>query len=67
MNTKEEIKISNDILDSPQKYIKDVQSIPTTIMLKSIIDQWNEGDLIIPTFQRKFVWKIEQASRFIAL
>lgn len=48
-----------------QKYIKDVHSIPSTILIKSIIDQWNEGDLIIPTFQRKFVWKIEQASKFI--
>lgn len=61
MSYQEEIAVQND----PQKYIKDVHSFPTTILLRSIIDQWNDGELIIPTFQRKFVWKIEQASKFI--
>lgn len=61
MSYQEEVSVQND----PQKYIKDVHSFPTTILLRSIIDQWNDGELIIPTFQRKFVWKIEQASKFI--
>lgn len=61
MSYQEEVTVQND----PQKYIKDVHSFPTTILLRSIIDQWNDGELIIPTFQRKFVWKIEQASKFI--
>lgn len=65
MNYQDEINTQNAVLNDPQKYIKDVHSMPSTILLRSIIDQWNDGELIIPTFQRKFVWKVEQASRFI--
>lgn len=65
MNTHEENTIENNKINDTQRYIKDVHSFPTTILLRSIIDQWNDGELMIPTFQRKFVWKVEQASKFI--
>lgn len=57
--------IDNEKNDEFQPYIKDVHSSPTTILIQSIIDQWNLGNLLIPTFQRKFVWTVEQASKFI--
>ena len=57
--------IDNEKDDEFQPYIKDVHSSPTTILIQSIIDQWNLGNLLIPTFQRKFVWTVEQASKFI--
>lgn len=63
-NTNDKI-IDNENVTEFQPYINDVHSNPSTIMLKSLIDQWNDGDLLIPNFQRKFVWKIEQASMFI--
>lgn len=57
--------IDNETNDEYQPYIKDVHSSPTTILVQSMIDQWNLGNLIIPSFQRKFVWSVEQASKFI--
>lgn len=57
--------IDNEESNNIQKYVKDVHSQPTTMLLRSIIDQWNDKELIIPSFQRRFVWKVEQASKFI--
>lgn len=45
------------------KGIKKVDKPTPTI--DSLMGQWKCGILRIPDFQRKFVWKIEQSSRFI--
>lgn len=39
MNYQDEINTQNAVLNDPQKYIKDVHSMPSTILLRSIIDQ----------------------------
>ncbi|WP_024347369.1 GmrSD restriction endonuclease domain-containing protein [Lacrimispora indolis] len=33
--------------------------------IRTLITSWNDGELLIPKFQRRFVWTIEQASSFI--
>lgn len=43
--------------------VKSCSTIDTNIM--AIITAWQSGDLLIPKFQRRFVWSIEQASCFI--
>ena len=35
------------------------------LTIGNLIDLWKMGELIIPSFQRKYVWSINQASKFI--
>lgn len=45
--------------------ITDVKSNGKDFTVGNIINLWNDGELKIPEFQRRYVWKIEQASKFI--
>lgn len=53
--------------DSDTIYIpKGEVSYKTTEMgIGTLLNMWNEGELRIPAFQRRFVWTIEQASKFV--
>jgi uncharacterized protein with ParB-like and HNH nuclease domain len=43
----------------------DITSYPSDLTLTSLIEMWERGDIIIPDFQREFVWKIKQSSLLI--
>ncbi|MFJ9452783.1 DUF262 domain-containing protein [Herbaspirillum sp. NPDC101397] len=43
----------------------DIASYPSDLTLWGIKEMWDEGDILIPGFQRKYVWKISQASLLI--
>lgn len=43
----------------------DIVSIPADFTLEGLIAKWNKKQLVIPGFQRKFVWTQRQASRLI--
>lgn len=43
----------------------DISVSPSDPPLELLVDQINRGDLIIPFYQRRYVWKIEQASKLI--
>lgn len=43
----------------------DIASYPSDLTLSGIKQMWDNNALVIPEFQRKFVWKIEQASLLI--
>lgn len=45
--------------------LEKVNNIKTTPNINSLIGQWESKNLLIPNFQRKFVWSIEQSSKFI--
>lgn len=45
--------------------IRDVVYKGIEYTITSIISLWESGELKIPDFQRNYVWKIEQASKFI--
>lgn len=45
--------------------IEKVNNIKTTPNINSLIGQWESKNLLIPNFQRKFVWSVEQSSKFI--
>jgi uncharacterized protein with ParB-like and HNH nuclease domain len=44
-----------------------ISNYPADFTLRGLYDKWNngEGDIVIPPFQRKFVWSITQASKLI--
>ncbi|NDV26896.1 DUF262 domain-containing protein [Desulfovibrio sp. JC010] len=43
----------------------DIASYPSDLTLSGINEMWDREALVIPKFQRKFVWKISQASLLI--
>ena len=43
----------------------EIVSIPADFTLEGLVTKWNKSQLVIPGFQRKFVWTQRQASRLI--
>ena len=43
----------------------DISVSPSDPSLELLVQQIERGDIIIPFYQRKYVWKIEQASRLV--
>lgn len=43
----------------------DIASYPADYTLSVLGHMWKEGDIIVPVFQRKFVWTIKQSSLLI--
>lgn len=43
----------------------DIATYPSDFTLSGITDMWNGGDIVIPEFQREFVWTIKQSSLLI--
>ena len=43
----------------------DIATYPSDFTLSGITDMWNNGDIVIPEFQREFVWTIKQSSLLI--
>lgn len=49
-----------------QAYVEfDISVAPSDPSLELLASQLERGDIIVPFYQRKFVWKIEQSSRLI--
>ena len=59
----EETEISDD--EEPQHVRYDIASFPTDFTVKVMYEKWRSDQLIIPDFQREYVWNLPQASRFI--
>lgn len=43
----------------------DITSYPSDLSLRSLVEMWYRNDIVIPDFQREFVWKIKQSSLLI--
>lgn len=43
----------------------DISVSPSDPTLENLVQKLNSGDMIVPFYQRRFVWKIEQASKLI--
>lgn len=52
-----------DSASSPSHY--EIVSIPADYTLEGLVRKWKKKQLIVPGFQRKFVWTQRQASRLI--
>lgn len=48
---------------TPLRY--DVMTYPADYTLEVLYQKWNNNDLVIPKFQRNFVWDVPRASRLI--
>lgn len=43
----------------------EISTYPADFTLEVLCSKWEKGDIIIPDFQRKFVWETNQSSRLI--
>ncbi len=43
----------------------DIASYPSDLTLSVVYEMWNNGDVVIPDYQRNFVWSIKQSSLLI--
>lgn len=59
-----DISVETELDDEP--FVEfDISVTPVDSSLSLLSEQLDNGDMIIPFYQRNFVWKIEQASRLI--
>jgi uncharacterized protein with ParB-like and HNH nuclease domain len=53
----------DDYISSPPDY--EISTYPADFTLEGLYTKWKAGDIVIPKFQRQFVWKQAQASKLI--
>ncbi|CUW45471.1 hypothetical protein B3286c2_0588 [Brucella vulpis] len=62
----EELVVDTDGSDDDDAYIRyDIASYPSDLTIQFLKDMWDNNDIIIPDFQRNFVWTIKQSSALI--
>lgn len=61
----DEEKLYEDEIDETPFVEFDISISPSDPTLELLVNQFNRGDIIIPFYQRRYVWKIEQASRLV--
>lgn len=53
-------------IDESEAYVQyDITAYPSDLTLSVIRDMWHADDIVVPEFQRKFVWTIHQSSLLI--
>lgn len=61
----EEIEV-DEVLEETDTHVEyDIATYPSDLTLSVIHEMWRNEEIVIPTFQRKFVWNIKQASHLI--
>ncbi|MFH1021782.1 MAG: DUF262 domain-containing protein [Planctomycetota bacterium] len=61
----DDMEIENQEQDNEAFIEYDIASYPSDFTLDNLFSQWKKGSIVIPEFQREFVWDIEQASLLI--
>lgn len=67
MNINEEnLEIQTDEDQDTQIFVKyDITTYPSDFILAVLYEMWKDKSIIIPDFQRDYVWRINQASLLI--
>lgn len=64
-NEPDELEV-DEVFDEPEAFIAyDIASYPSDLTLSVLSEMWKNGDIVIPEFQRNFVWNISQSSLLI--
>ncbi len=61
----DDMEIENQEQENEAFIEYDIASYPSDFTLEGLYLQWKKGSIVIPDFQREFVWSIEQASLLI--
>lgn len=60
-----DLLIDEDMEEEEAYVTYDIASYPSDLTLSGIKEMWDNGDILVPEFQRNYVWKIQQASLLI--
>ena len=60
-----ELQVDGDADDGEAYVAYDITAYPSDLTLSVIHEMWGAGDIIVPEFQRNFVWTIHQSSLLI--
>jgi hypothetical protein len=60
---KVESEIEDSLSSGQMKY--EISTYPADFTLEVLCSKWKKGDIVIPDFQRKFVWNVNQSSKLI--
>ena len=56
----------DEVVEEDETWITyDIASYPSDLTLSVVHEMWKNGDIVIPDFQRNFVWSIRQSSLLI--
>lgn len=61
----QEVEIIDEIESNPLNFKYAITSYGADYPVDGIVSRLNAGKIVIPKFQRQYVWKLNQASRFI--
>jgi hypothetical protein len=61
----EDLHVEEETGDEEAYVPYDITAYPSDLTLSGIHEMWHAGDLIVPDFQRNFVWTINQSSLLI--
>lgn len=66
MSTEPEELEVDEITEEAEAFVTyDIASYPSDLTLSVLAEMWKNGDIVIPEFQRNFVWSISQSSLLI--
>jgi hypothetical protein len=60
-----DLQIEGDLDDTEAYIAYDITAYPSDLTLSVISEMWHAGDIVVPDFQRNFVWTIRQSSLLI--
>lgn len=60
-----DLQIDDDLGDTEAYVAYDITAYPSDLTLSVIHEMWHGDDIVVPDFQRNFVWTIHQASLLI--
>lgn len=61
----EEIEVDDNANDAETHVEYDIATYPSDLTLSVIHEMWKNDEIVIPSFQRNFVWNIRQSSNLI--
>jgi len=65
MAVDDELIVDEEMEENEVHVRYDIASYPSDLTLSGIAETWKRGDIVIPEFQRRFVWSIKQSSLLI--
>lgn len=54
-----------EVEPEPESVPFEISSYPADYTIEVLVDKWRTGQLVIPEFQRAYVWNLPQASRLV--
>ncbi len=63
--SEDDLTVEEEIEDEAVAINYDIASYPSDFTLSGIAQMWEDGDILIPDYQREFVWTMRQSSLLI--